>query len=75
MLEVFGLIETENSDFFHNRCILTEPVGVIAGHGIGVSGDELHIDDVILMKPKIYQKKWQQFIEKNCFEKASEARS
>ena len=74
-LEVFELRETENSDVFHNRCILTEHGGVIAGHGIGVSGDELHTDEVILMKPKIYQKKWQQFIEKNCFEKASEARS
>lgn len=74
-LEVFELRETENSDVFHNRCILTEHGGVISGHGIGVSGDELHTDEVILMKPEIYQKKWQQFIDQNCFEKASEARS
>ncbi|MBP21389.1 MAG: hypothetical protein CL547_03410 [Alcanivorax sp.] len=74
-IEVFELRETENSDVFHNRCILTEHGGVITGHGIGVSGDELHTDEVILMSPDIYQKKWQQFIEQNCFEKASEAKS
>jgi len=75
MLDVLELREAENSDVCHYRCIVTEHGCVRAVHGIGVSGDELHTDEVILMKPKIYQKKWQQFIEKNCFEKASEARS
>lgn len=74
-LEVFELRETENNDVFHNRCILTEHGGVITGHGIGVSGNEHHTDEVILMSPDIYQKKWQQFVEKNCFGKASEAKS
>ena len=73
-LEVFELRETENNDVFHNRCILTEHGGVITGHGISVSGDESHTDEAILMKPKIYQKKWRQFVEKNCFQVVSEPR-
>ena len=73
-IEVFELRETASNDVFHNRCILTEHGGVITGHGIGVSGDEAHTDDAILMKPEIYQKKWRQFIEQNCFQVVSEAR-
>lgn len=69
--EVFELREAAEGDVFHNRCILTEHGGVITGHGIGVSGDEAHTDEAILMSPDIYQKKWQQFIEKNCFEVVS----
>lgn len=73
-LEVFELRETESNDVFHNRCILTGHGGVITGHGISVSGDEFHTDEAILMKSEIYQKKWQQFVEKNFFKVVSEAR-
>lgn len=73
-IEVVELRETLNQDVFHNRCILTEHGGVITGHGIGVSGDDSHTDEAILMKPEIYKKKWGQFIEKNCFHVVSEAR-
>lgn len=73
-LEVFELRETESNDVFHNRCVLTEHGGVITGHGISVSGDESHTDEAILMQPEIYQKKWRQFIEQNCFQVVSEAK-
>jgi len=73
-LEIFELKETTNNDVFHNRCILTEHGGVITGHGISLSGDESHTDEAILMKPEIYQKKWQQFVEQSCFDVVSEAR-
>jgi len=73
-LEVFELKGTASNDVFHNRCILTEHGGVITGHGISMSGDESHTDEAILMNPEIYQKKWRQFIEQNCFEVVSEAK-
>jgi len=69
--DVFELRESDGSDVFHNRCIITEHGGVITGHGIGVSGDEAHTDEAILMRPDIYQKKWQQFIDQNRFEVVS----
>lgn len=65
--EVFELRETTEGDVFHNRCILTEHGGVITGHGVGVSGNESHTDEVVLMNAGIYQKKWQQFMELKCF--------
>ncbi|WP_313263085.1 hypothetical protein [Stutzerimonas kunmingensis] len=65
--EVFELRETTVGDVFHNRCILTEHGGVVTGHGIGVSGNESHTDEVFLMSADIYQKKWQQFMELKCF--------
>jgi len=71
VLEVIELEEVLGSDVFHNRCILTEHGGVIFGHGLGVSGHETHTDEAILMKPEIYQKKWSQFVEENCFRKIS----
>lgn len=72
-LHVTELRETAGNDVFHNRCILTEHGGVITGHGIGVSGEEEHTDEAILMRPAIYQKKWNQFIEGKCFEIVSQA--
>lgn len=72
-LEVFELREAAAGDVFHNRCILTDHGGVITGHGIGVSGNETHTDEAILMSADIYQKKWRQFIEGNCFEVVSSA--
>ena len=67
-LEVFELQEIDGNDVFHNRCILTEHGGILTGHGIGVSGDEAHTDDAILMKSDLYEKKWWQFVEDNCFQ-------
>jgi len=72
-LHVAELREVAGNDVFHNRCILTEHGGVITGHGIGVSGEEEHTDEAILMRSAIYQKKWNQFIEGNCFEIVSQA--
>jgi len=71
-LNVTELREMPGNDVFHNRCILTELGGVITGHGIGVSGEEQHTDEAILMAPVIYQKKWRQFVENNCFEIVSQ---
>ncbi|QPI41610.1 MULTISPECIES: hypothetical protein [Pectobacterium] len=72
-VQVFELRERGDADVFHNRCILTEHGGIITGHGISVSGEESHTDEAILMSSDIYQKKWQQFVEQNCYEVASEA--
>ncbi|MCQ4246070.1 hypothetical protein [Stutzerimonas decontaminans] len=72
-VEVLELREAAGSDVFHNRCILTEHGGVLTGHGIGVSNNELHTDEAILMREKIYQKKWLQFVEEKCFEVVSKA--
>nr|WED69184.1 hypothetical protein PJ912_03445 [Pectobacterium colocasium] len=72
-VQVFELKERGDADVFHNRCILTEHGGIITGHGISVSGEESHTDEAILMSSDIYQKKWQQFVEQNCYEVASEA--
>ncbi|QIL90051.1 hypothetical protein GNX18_10020 [Microbulbifer sp. SH-1] len=72
-LDVFELEEIPGNDVFHNRCVLTEHGGVITGHGIGVSGEEEHTDEATLMRPDIYQKKWRQFIDENCFQIVSEA--
>lgn len=72
-LTVCELEEIPGNDVFHNRCILTKHGGVSFGHGLGVSGDETHTDEVTLMKPEIYQKKWSQFVEENCFQEISRA--
>ncbi len=71
--EVFELREAAGSDVFHNRCILTEHGGVLTGHGIGVSNNEAHTDEAILMRAEIYQKKLLQFIEDKCFDIVSMA--
>ena len=71
--EVFELREAAGSDVFHNRCILTEHGGVLTGHGIGVSNNEAHTDEAILMIAEIYQKKLLQFIEEKCFDIVSMA--
>ncbi|WP_422448529.1 MULTISPECIES: hypothetical protein [unclassified Endozoicomonas] len=72
-VKVYELEETPNGDVFHNRCILTEHGGISTGHGIGVSEKEVHTDEAFLMKPRIYQKKWDQFIEGNNFTICSQA--
>jgi hypothetical protein len=72
-LEVFELREVEGNDVFHNRCILTEHGGIITGHGIAISNDTAHTDEAILMELEIYEKKWRQFVEDNCFEIESHA--
>ncbi len=67
-LQIVELRETGTSDVFHNRCILTEHGGIITGHGIGVSGNDAHTDEALLMELDIYEKKWRQFVEDNHFE-------
>lgn len=66
-LHVVELGEVDGSDVFHNRCILTEHGGVITGHGIGVSNETSHTDEILLMESAVYQKKWQQFVEDNRY--------
>ncbi|PAA96778.1 hypothetical protein [Serratia fonticola] len=72
-LTVLELEEIHGNDVFHNRCILTEHGGVMTGHGIGVSGEQEHTDEATLMSSDIYQKKWRQFVEQNCYAVASKA--
>lgn len=72
-VQVFELRERGDADVFHNRCILTEHGGIITGHGFGVSGEEEHTDEAVLMRPAIYHKKWNQFVERNGYEVVSEA--
>lgn len=67
-VQVYELRERGDADVFHNRCILTEHGGIITGHGIGVSGEQEHTDEAILMRSDIYKKKWRQFVEQNCYE-------
>lgn len=72
-LNVWELEEVAGSDVFHNRVVLTEHGGVCFGHGLGVSGEQGHTDDAFLIGIEIYQKKWKQFIEENCFHLVSKA--
>lgn len=72
-LKVFCLEVIPENDVFHNRCILTEHGGIMWGHGLTVTGNEAHTDDVALMGKDIYDKKWRQFVENNVFDIASEA--
>ena len=72
-LKVLELAQVPGSDVFHNRCVLTEHGGVSFGHGIGVPNEQNHTDEAILMRTEIYQKKWKQFIEENCFQIVSQA--
>lgn len=65
--EVYELQEIAGKDVFHNRCIMSEHGGIITGHGIGVSEDEAHTDEAILMSQEIYEKKWKQFREQETF--------
>jgi len=73
-LYVFELKEVDGEDVFHNRCIFSEHGGVILGHGIGVSGDEAHTDDVSLMEEAIYENKYRQFVGDNRFDIATQSR-
>jgi len=72
-LTVSELRELGGKDVFHNRCILTEHGGVTLGHGIDVSEDENHSDEISLMEKSVYDKKWGQFVENLCFELISHA--
>ena len=63
----------DNGDVFHNRCILTENAGVISGHGITLTDNECHTDELILMDEELYKKKWGQFVDMNDFEVVAEA--
>lgn len=72
-LSVLELEEIPGNDVFHNRCILTEHGGICTGHGIGVSGEQEHSDEAFLMIAAIYEKKWRQFVERNCYKVVSAA--
>lgn len=67
-LDIFELREKLGGDVFHNRCIITEHGGVLIGHGIGVTENEDHTDDVTLMNLVLYLKKWKQFVDEIDFE-------
>jgi len=72
-IKVFELKETSESDVFHNRCILTEHGGISTGHGINLPDEKSHTDDMFLLGPELYQKKWQQFSDEICFKVVSES--
>lgn len=72
-IKVYGLAEVEGEDVFHNRCALTELGGVAFGHGIDLSEDPSHTDDVFLLERSLYDKKWDQFVENLCFDVVSKA--
>jgi len=67
-LYVYELKEKNGSDVFHNRCIFTEHGGITLGHGIDISGDPAHSDEVTLMSNEVYEKKQEQFSGDACFE-------
>jgi hypothetical protein len=73
VIKVFEVKQIEGNDVFHNRCILTEHGGVSLGHGIDLSNDPNHTDEVKLMEKAIYDKYWQQFVDDNCFKIVSES--
>lgn len=70
-LSVKELDTSDDSDVFHNRCILTELAGVSTGHGISLTGKSQHTDEATLMSAEIYQKKWSQFVEDREFQEVS----
>ena len=72
-LTVTELREKDGSDVFHNRCILTEHGGISLGHGIDVSEDINHTDEITLLEKDVYEKKWNQFLNGSCFEVVSQA--
>jgi hypothetical protein len=66
-LGVYELKDIDGKDIFHNRCILTEHGGVSLGHGIDLTNDQNHTDEIHLMEKEIYLKYWDQFVDNNCF--------
>lgn len=72
-LTVFELNESNRSDVFHNRCVMSEHGGIIYGHGLGLTESYLHTDEAVLMEAHIYQKKWDQFIDNLGFGTVSSA--
>ncbi|MDP5293549.1 hypothetical protein Q9290_14790 [Oceanimonas sp. CHS3-5] len=71
--QVISLSEVGGGDVFHNRCILTEHGGIAFGHGIDVTENSFHSDEVTLMNKAVYIKKWDQFVDDLCFEVVSQA--
>lgn len=61
-VSIYQLEELPGGDVFHNRCILTEHGGVSLGHGMTVSEDPHHTDEMTLLEREIYEKKWRQFV-------------
>lgn len=72
-IKVVELKERTGEDVFHNRCILTEHGGVKLGHGIDLSKDPNHTDEIDLMEKHIYMKYWDQFVENLAFEVITES--
>ena len=70
---VVELTEHDESEVFHNRCVMSEHGGVVIGHGISIKNRALQTDEAFLMQPELYEKKWDQFVERCCFAVASEA--
>ncbi|MCX9535799.1 hypothetical protein [Vibrio cholerae] len=73
MLSVVCLDEKQGNDVFHNRYILSELGGLTSGHGFGVTENENHTDDIILMEESIYLKRWQLFTDETSYNVVSKA--
>jgi hypothetical protein len=73
MLSVVCLNEKPGSDVFHNRYILSELGGLMSGHGVGVTGNESHTDDIILLEESVYSKRWLLFTDESSYELVSKA--
>ncbi|WP_348685738.1 hypothetical protein [Aeromonas bestiarum] len=70
---VYELDEMPGHDVFHNRYLLTELGGVSLGHGVDLSEDEAHSDDVTLLGREVYDQKWRRFVDMTDFTILSQA--
>lgn len=73
-LGVYELDDRPGHDVFHNRYLLTELGGVSLGHGVDLSENAAHSDELNLLRRQVYIQKWQQFVEdRSCFKLVSQA--
>ncbi|HHP5492806.1 hypothetical protein [Aeromonas veronii] len=66
-LQVNELENKDGHDVFHNRYLLTELGGVSLGHGLDLSENEAHSDDLTLLERKVYDEKWHRYIEMKTY--------
>lgn len=72
-LKVYELENRVGHDVFHNRYLLTDLGGVSLGHGVDLSENEAHTDDLTLLERKIYDEKWRRFVDMTDFTILSQA--
>ncbi|MGL5281119.1 MAG: hypothetical protein ACRC8W_05075, partial [Plesiomonas shigelloides] len=72
-LKVYELEYREGHDVFHNRYLLTDLGGVSLGHGVDLSEDEVHTDDLTLLARNVYDEKWRRFVDMTDFTILSQA--